>query len=231
MQNSESTKGKRQRHTVESLRLDIKSAMEGKTWLLLPEGFRDHDAGLTYPLPTQLEGLEAVVKVIIPVGKNDAGCRYVRRAIKALTAIRQRKQSILLDAGRKEQAAINRMHDFRNRLTTYEQESKRAMREFKEEIRGSIASLNDLFVLGRQGLEGQMRAHLTDQEWKGEKISSKQFRECFRLVSQAVKGLGVPSDEREAARDTIVEQAAEELRATQEAVALASTPDNPEKPN
>ena len=48
------------------------------------------------------------------------------------------------------------------------------------------------------------------------------------MVTQAVKGLGLPSDQRKPATDAIMEELAASLKATREAVALSVVPDEPE---
>ena len=92
----------------------------------------------------------------------------------------------------------------------------------------SIASLTDLFSLARKGIDGQMRAHLDGKEWMGEKINARAFRECFRMVTQTVKGLGLPSEERTRAKSAIMDEVAEALKDTQETVALAPGGDDEE---
>ena len=56
---------------------------------------------------------------------------------------------------------------------------------------------------------------------KGEAVNGSAFRQCFRMVTQAVKGLGMPSDQKKPAEQAIVEEVAAALKATRETVALA----------
>ena len=89
----------------------------------------------------------------------------------------------------------------------------------------------DLFSLGREGLELQMRAYLDNKEVNGEIIKARAFRECFRIVTAAVKGLGLPSDQKRPATDAIYEEVAAALEATQETVALSESTKESELPN
>ena len=50
----------------------------------------------------------------------------------------------------------------------------------------AIANLNDLFALGRRGIDGQMQAHLAGETWMGEEINARAFRELFRMVITGV---------------------------------------------
>ena len=73
---------KRDRHrTIASLRLDLEEAQKGRTWLLLPQGFRDQQFGKTYPLPSRRLELQKLVAIYIPKNKKDSGCLYLRRAL------------------------------------------------------------------------------------------------------------------------------------------------------
>ena len=81
-----------------------------------------------------------------------------------------------------------------------------------------MAGLNDLFALGREGIERQMKAYLAGAEYQGEKIDGEAFRSCFRMVTQAVKGLGLPSDQRDKARDAVMEEVAKSVEATRSAI-------------
>ena len=69
-----------------------------------------------------------------------------------------------------------------------------------------------------------MRAYNDGEEIHGEKIDASGFRECFRIVTQAVKGLGLPSDQKKPAQQAILEQAAAAIKSTQETVSLATNP-------
>lgn len=211
--------------TCESLRLDLEAGRQGKTWLILPDGFRDADSGKKYPLPNSIRELDRLLKIPIPAGKRDAGCTYLRRAIKLSAQLLHRKQSAILDVGRRYNKAIETSRRFEEHIKDKKAEAERILDEVRASRDKAIASLSQLFDLGREGLEGQMKAHLAQEEWRGEKISAEDFRQCFRMVSQAVKGLGLPSTERETARSAIMEQAAAALRETQEALAMSPSAD------
>lgn len=218
-------RGNSHQHTVASLRLDIPSAMEGKTWLLLPEGFRAQECGDTYPLPSARVELQRLVVVPIPANKNDSGCIYLRRAMERFSQLHRRRQSAALDIGRRGERIKQMTYELKGQVAEMKAEARRALDSVLAEADRAIASLSELFELGRKGLDGQMRAHLADEPWKGEKIDAAAFRECFRMVTQAVKGLGLPSDQRKVAAQTIMEQVAESIKATQDAASLAPNVD------
>lgn len=214
--------------TCKSLRLDIEAATQGRTWLLLPEGFRHQAAGSTYPLPSRRIDLQKIVAIPIPLNKNDSGVIYIRRATEKFRETMARSQSAILDIGRRsETARVDALH-FREQLKKIQEEAHASLDQVRAKAEEAIASLGDLFDLGRKGIDGQMRAHLDNKQWQGETITAADFRQCFRMVSQAVKGLGMPSTERASAREAIVQQAAEAMKATQEAVALAPGNDDGE---
>jgi hypothetical protein len=226
------------RYTIKSLRLNLKAAHEGKTWLLLPQGFRDQQSGLDYPLPARRNELQKLVAIPIPphIDKRDCGCMYLRRALKKFKAQEFSNISALSDLGRRREQIKSSHRNYNTRVRELRQEMRKAVDQVKEEAQVAIASLNDLFALGRKGIDGQMRAHLESRKWphhakckvrkchddcQGEHIDSAAFRQCFRMVTQAVKGLGLPTDQRAEATDAIVEEYAASLKATQEALAMA----------
>jgi hypothetical protein len=194
--------------------------MSGKTWLLLPDGFRDQDSGRSYPLPSIRGELLKLIPIVVPPGKTDSGCLYLQRVMEEFKKRQGRKQSAALDLARAEtKVAAMKTNTFR-RLTKMEAQAREALESVKQQAQEAIASLNDLFSLGRRGIEGQMRSHLGGNEWQGEKISARDFRECFRMVTQAVKGLGLPSEQRAEAEDAIIDQVAESIKAIQDASSL-----------
>lgn len=215
--------------TIKGLRLDLDAARQGKTWLLLPEGFRHQDAGLTYPLPTKENDIREIGSLYITPHKRDAGCKYIRRAIIECRAINKARRRgglpPVLDIGHREDQIKRRHREFDIRISELKKKARDAVKEVREEAQKASASLNELFTLGKKGLEGQMKAHLEGKEWQGEKINAVAFRGCFRLVSQAVKGLGLPSDDRDVATETIMEEVAEALKDTQETVEMAPAGD------
>lgn len=214
------TRRGRPSHTIASLRLDIEAANTGRTWLLLPEGFRD--VPKTYPLPTRGQELQILAAIYIPPRRQDAGCQYLRRAVRAHKDYMRRTQSQIF-RGEKQ---IQSMHRLRSahleQMQELRAEVRTAVAQVQEQAREAIASMTDLFSLGRRGIDAQMRAHLENKKLpSGETISASAFRECFRMVTQAVKGLGLPSEQRESSRQAVIEQAAEALEATRSAIALA----------
>jgi hypothetical protein len=219
--------------TIKGLRLDVEAAQKGKTWLLLPDKFRSQESGRTYPLPSSGRAIQQIAGIYLPPGKADGGCEYIRRAIKAHKKRQNRKQSAAIDAERQLHDLTKVKEKYERQLTKMQKEAAAAVAEVKERASEAVASLHELFDLGRQGMQGQMKAHLDNKQWKGEKIPAAAFRQCFRLISQAVKGLGLPSDQQKKARDAILQEVASSIDSTQEALAMAPGPDdeNPEKAN
>lgn len=211
----------RSARTLESLKLDIEAAREGKTWLLLPDGYRAQEFGQTYPLPSRTTDLQVLSTIYVPKAKIDSGCLYIRRAIEKLRDQGRRKQSALMNMNTKVETVTHAHERYLARAKELRQEMMQAVEGVRAEAVKAVANLNDLFSLGREGIEGQMKAHLAGQDWKGEPISASAFRDCFKMVTQAVKGLGLPSSQRESAEKAIVEELAASIEATQDAVALA----------
>jgi len=216
------------RYTIASLRLNIEDAEAGRSWLLLPEGFRTVHAAKAYPLPTGVGQLQRLVNVPFDPGKTDSGVIYLGRAARRWQALRQRKISTVIDTDRSLHEVQVTHVELKNTIKDLTDEARAAVDQVKAEADKQIANLSDLFSLGRKGIEGQMRAHLDGETWKGEDISAKDFRECFRMVSQAVKGLGLPSEQRDKAREAVMEEAAAAAKSTFEALALAPGGKDPE---
>ena len=216
--------------TIKSLNLDIESAMAGKTWLLLPHGFRSRECGKLYPLPRYAKDLELLAAIPIPFRGNDAGCLYLRRVVKKVRGRHATRQFSALNIARNEQHVADAKRGFDALTKELRAEARAAVDQVRAEAQKAVASLNDLFALGREGIEGQMKAHIAGTEWQGEKIDAEGFRRCFRMVSQAVKGLGLPTEQRDRARDAVMEEFAASLKDTQEAVAMAPGSDG-EKPS
>ncbi len=211
------------RYTIKSLGLDLESAIAGKTWLLLPNGFRESPGGSNYPLPSRKSELQKLAAIYVPAwfAKKDCGCVYIRRATAKWKKAQQRTQSAILDLGERRTRVINQQKEFGRSMKGARAKVREEVERVREEATKAVASLHDLFSLGREGLDNQMKAHIANEELHGEKIDARAFRECFRIVTQAVKGLGLPSDQKEKATDAIEEQVAEALRATRETVAMA----------
>lgn len=216
------------RYTIANLRLNIEEAEAGRSWNLLPEGFRTVNAAKAYPLPTGAGQLQRLVNVPFDPGKTDSGVIYLGRAARRWRALRQRKISTVIDTDRSLQEVQVTHAELKNTIKGLEDEARAAVNQVKVEADRQIANLTDLFSLGRKGIEGQMRAHLDGKTWKEETISARDFRECFRMVSQAVKGLGLPSEQRDKAREAVMEEAAAAAQSTFEALALAPGGKDPE---
>lgn len=208
-------------YSIVSLRLNLKAAQDGKTWLLLPHGFRSQEQGGEYPLPTDRQDLQRLATIYIPPNKKDSGCVYLKRAVAASKEKQRRHISAVNDMHKREETIKSRQYDYTQYIKDKRREVREAVETVQKEAEQAIASLTDLFSLGRKGLDGQMRAHIENKEWQGELIDARAFRECFRMVTQAVKGLGLPSKERSQATDVIIEEVAAALKDTQETVALA----------
>ena len=216
-------------HSIKSLRLDVESATEGQTWLLLPEGFRAQECGSTYPLPTSRPELQILSLIPVPNGyKLDSGSVYLRRAQKEYRRRAARRRSAALDASSCAHKVIEASKKLDRQVEEFKSDAAAAVESVKKAAEEGIASLNDLFSLGKKGLEAQMRAHLGDQELNGEKINAKAFRECFQMVTQAVKGLGIPSDDRQKATEVVENEAAQAIKGMQDALSMAPGSQNPE---
>lgn len=225
---------KYERHSIKKLRLNLEEAQRGRTWLLLPEGFRNHESGKTYPLPCRRHEVQQLANIPIPphtrgVGVGyDAGVIYLMRAMVKWKELTAKHQSAALDIGRRAHSIEKAQWNYTQEIRVLKQEAKQAVTEVQEKAAEAVASLTDLFALGRKGLEAQMQAHLDGKEWQGETIKASAFRDCFRMVTQAVKGLGLPSDQRKDASQAVMAEAAAALSSTREAVGLASDGDDDE---
>lgn len=220
------------KYTIASLHLNLDAASRGKTWELLPPGFRDAEAATRYPLPSSFEDIHQIA--IIPLRRNarDGGTVYMRRIAEEYKRRIANRQTALLDIGH-DKVRLERQFKRHKRVVDQSiNEVRNVVADFKMEADKAIATLNDLLVIGRKGMEGQMIAHIKGEKWQNETIDSAAFRNCFRLITQAVKSLHVPAGTEEAqAREAIVAQAAEALRATQDAVELADAAAIPPAPD
>jgi hypothetical protein len=215
--------------TIANLRLDIDAARAGKTWHLLPEGFRDQTAAANYPLPSRREDLQTLAGVVVNHHGRDGGVIYLRRAFAMWRKKQAAAPAVLANADRLNDAIRQKNVTYAKALNAMRTEAEQAVERVKQRADEAIASLTDLFALGRKGIEGQMRAHLDGVEWQGEPVNGRAFRECFRMVTQAVKGLGLPSDQRQEATKTIMEEIAASLNDTQATVALAPGASDPDE--
>ena len=216
------------KHSIKSLRLDLEAAEAGKTWLLLPEGFRAQECGKTYPLPSSRVELQRLVAIYIPSSKADSGCLYLKRAINEWKKRQRNRQSAIYDVGMRREKIARAQVKFTQETNRLMEQAKQAVEGVRKEAQEASASLKDLFHLSRKGLEGQMKAHLEGKEWQGEKISAKAFRDCFSMVTSAVKGLGIPSDQKVAAAEAIMEEYAAAIKATQSTLDLGPGNDDSE---
>lgn len=186
---------------------------------MLPDGFRD--CGDSYPLPSSREELQKLAAIPVPAQKRDSGCIYLKRATKEWKRRQGRAISANLDIAYREHEVRAAHRGFRENIKEIKANLREVVDTVRQEAAAASASLTDLFALGRKGLEGQMQAHLDGGTWQGEKISASAFRQCFQMVTQAVKGLGLPDPAKKDAQGAILEQAAAAMKATQEAIALA----------
>lgn len=210
------------RHSIRKLRLNLEEATAGRTWLLLPEGFRSSECGSTYPLPCRRLEVQQLAGICIPAHKKDAGTVYLRRAVKKWKELQKRAQSAVLDVGRRSRSIEKAQWRYTQDIKGMKRDAEQAVAEVQVKAAESIASLTDLFSLGRKGIAGMMQAHLDGTEWQGERIKAIAFRDCFRMVTQAVKGLGLPSDQRDKATKAVMAEAAAALKDTREVVDLAA---------
>lgn len=214
--------------TIQSLRLNLEEARAGHIWLLLPDGYRERNCGIGYPLPTSMEDLRAIANLRIGRGQRSAGAFYIRRARKMITdsidsktepmEIEERAHEVALAHGR-----------FKDKVKDARYDISKAVAEVKKFADEATSSMNDLFELGRRGMKAQMEAHLNNEELHGEKIDARAFRECFRMVSQTVKGLGLPSHERDKATEAILDEFAASMKARDAALAMAPGNDDSEE--
>lgn len=195
---------------------------------MLPEGFREVGSAAHYPLPSNRADLLTLMQIPLGPHQSDSGTIYLGRVLKKWKSLRRKRLSAELDVERRREKLINKQDNLRREMGELVNEARNAVNQVKVEAEKQIANLSDLFALGRKGLEGQMKAHLDGTEWKDERISARDFRECFRMVTQAVHSLGVPSNQRDKAREAIIQEAAAAAQDTKEALALAPGGEEPE---
>lgn len=208
------------KYTIENLKLNVEEAKNGRTWLLLPEEYNDPKLAEEYPLPADTEEVQLLSLLPVRHQQRDTGSIYLRRAKRELTARLRGKTRAPINIEAVEAKTEDMGKQFEKRLEGLESKANQAIQRVQDAASKAIASLDDLFRLGREGLEGQMKAHLAQEAWKGEEINARAFRDCFRMVFQAVKGLGLPTAEESKARGAIFEELAASLRATQEATVM-----------
>ena len=216
-------------YTIESLGLNVEAAEAGKTWLLLPERFRYDSFGPIYPLVGKPQELRRLACIPVPPGKTDGGAVYLRRCFNAWRKKAALKGSLLNDLGRTGDKLRQDTAKLEKQMQKMVQEAQNAVDDVRQQAAASVATLTDLFSLSRKGLKQQMDAYMANQPLNGEEITHAAFRDCVKIVTQAVKGLGLPDGERKNASEAVVEQMAEALRAaeeTRETLNLTAKPQN-----
>lgn len=207
--------------TIKSLRLDIQSAREGKTWLLLPEGYRQAPAGKDYPLPSFMSDIQTLAQIPIPKLKRDQGVVYLRRINKEFTKRLAHRQSALLGIARKETQVNRQAKKFQQKVRHFGIEMKKTLNGLKEEAEKAKVTLNEVLDLAKVTVKGQLEAHLAKQKWQGEEITAAAARDLAKIAINAVKGLGVPSEARDQATEAMFEEFAEALKDSQEVISMA----------
>jgi hypothetical protein len=214
--------------SIKTLRLDVEAAKNGKTWLLLPEGFRAQECGRTYPLPSRRPELELLTSIFIPFNKQDSGCLYLRRAAKKAKEARKRVQSATYDLASR-RAKVKQDHgEFKRSLKSLKSEARQMVDEVRQEAQRQAASLNTLYDLTKRGLEGLIEAYLENKLWNGEKVTNAEFLAAGRIVTQTSKALGLPQQPGDSMAETVFDEYAAAIKETQETVALAPPSDDPE---
>lgn len=203
---------------IKNLELNLEAALE-RPWLLFPQKYRDMQIAKTYPLPDSMEDLQALLRIPVtfaPGEKNNATITYLRRVRNEATRRHRFRAGIAIEKVAAQTEESSRA------LDRQVEEASRAMEEVVQKVKDradqAIASLDSIFRLGLEGLQGQMQAHLGEQDWKGERITASAFRECTRMAIQGVKGLGLPSPEVDKAREVVVREVAASIKATREAM-------------
>lgn len=216
-------------YDIKNLQLDLAAARAGKTWLLLPEPYRDQAMGQEYPLPNRIEELQLLASIPFPRNKRDSGVLYLKRAFVEWRSRIESKTRSHLEIDRTEHVARHAADNFKTKLRKMRGEAAASLQEVQRHADEAIASLDELLTLGRSGLEFQMKAHLEGQEWQGEKITAAAFRQCFFMVSRTVKGLGLPSGQRQRAEEAVIQEVAACLRSGAEPTVDADSPGSGEQ--
>jgi hypothetical protein len=128
------------RYTIRNLNLNIESAMAGKTWTLLPEGYRDQSDGKRYPLPSRRRELQIIAAIPIPPRKLDCGCLYVMRAIRKWREHAGKEQSVLIDVARRGEQIKKKHEKYNVSVDNLRNEARREVDKVREEAARQIAS-------------------------------------------------------------------------------------------
>ncbi len=213
-------------YTIKSLRLDLQAAEDGKTWKILPVGFRAKECGTTYPLPSNPKELQRMTTLFIqPTTAHrryeDSGVTYLKRAVDRWKECQLNRRSALLDAESNRNKIRLEKDNFHSAVKIQKQNIRDAVKEVRAVAQESIASLHSLFNLSRKVIEGQLEAHLAGEKWQSEKISAQAGRQLATIVMGGVKAFGLQTDQKESAKEAIaLEEAAANIKASRETVKL-----------
>ena len=216
-------------HTIKSLRLDLKEVEQGRPWNLLPIGFHGVGVGKSYPLPSSLQELEKLAYLPAFPGKLNSGSVYLRRAKNEYKRRLTRKSSLANEVSSHAEKVKRVQENFIAKsefLRGQMHEARDSVRIEAEKIKAEMAaSVSDLYETAKGELGKQLEAAKLGNDYHGEKITAKAVRECYRLILQTVKGLGLPSTDDDEARDTVEKELADAIRGIQETVSIAPGPD------
>lgn len=211
-------------HTIKSLRLDINEAKQGRAWNILPDGFRGKGVGHSYPLPSSTVELERISYMPLIAGKRDSGTVYIRRIKTEYKRRIARKASLANDVSCRTEKVKRVQENFIAKsafLCGQMHEARDSVRIEAEKIKAEMAaSVSDLYETAKGELGKQLEAAKEGNTYHGEKITAKAVRECYRLILQTVKGLGLPSVDEDGARETIDKELADAIRGIQENIVV-----------
>jgi hypothetical protein len=211
----------RPRHTCESLGLNPAAGYAGNLDEVLPEGKRTLQGALDLPVPTSRAELMVLCKIQIPPDAAGPGAAYLKRVHEKWG----RSTTVERKAAR--HRSPRRAYAPKSLIRHTLREIKRTMEEVQvsaDIAHQEAASITRLFDLCRQAIEGQLAAHLEGKTWKGEPISARAARECFRLVAQSVSGLKLPSDQRRSATESTMNEIARAIEETKDALTPIAPP-------
>ena len=176
-------------HTIESLRLDMEQAENGRPWFILPPDVRGIDrCGDTYPLPKELADLKRVAEVKIPGNKQrDMGCRYIYRARRA---VKNRLTSIsLAGAVGKLQEADEIVKDFRHKALKARSEMQEALKGVREAARETLVTMQDLGAEFKAGMMEIAKAYRSGGQLNGKEVTTSQFIDAAGKVFTHTRGM------------------------------------------
>lgn len=228
MEEEKPEKTKSNLHTIASLRLDVMAAMKGQTWLLLPEGFRHAIAGQTYPLPSLLKDLQSLVVIPIPPRKQDAGCKYLKRALLAYKKKLAGRQSAILDTQFKQKQIEETASNVMDRMKVLRTEATRARDEVRAEAEKAIASMSDLYSGIKKGLLEMIEAKNKNRPYQGRNVTNAEFLTAARIVTQSVGKMGIPPGDHKKTQQAVLDELAAAIKSSQEALDMAPGSKDPE---